>query len=402
MVKKCSRKKHLISGDSLGTIVSNILSNGDCGLLDVYPEIKLFLNGNDKQKLPHLELNDEIIYLCGYSDVAKFKKVLGGQFGAVFIDECNIADMSFIRELFLPRFEYCCMTLNPDNPNKEIYNEIINRARPIEKYKDDVPKHIWNELNKSKEAQGWHYWYFTFEDNPSMTEERKQMLLNSLLPETREYQTKILGVRTVGTGLVLPLTKDNIITEEQAKTYQYQVLSCGIDTSYSSKSHDTFSMVFDGITKCGKLITLEEETYNNKDRNISLSPSDMALKVDEFFSKCCKKWGITKAMYIDNADAGTIREVQKYSRENARSYYPVGSWKKLDILSRINLQNGWIKSLNYLIVNTCKEKIREHNCYVWDGDKDKPQDGNDHTINADQYAWVPYKHLIGIDKREVQ
>ena len=67
----------------------------------------------------------------------------------LFIDEANIADMSFIRELFLPRFEYLCMTLNPDNPDKEIYTEIINRARPIEKYKDEVPSWIWLEpLNK--------------------------------------------------------------------------------------------------------------------------------------------------------------------------------------------------------------------------------------------------------------
>ena len=94
MVKKTKRKKHLIAGDSLGTVASNILLNGDCGLLDNYPEIEMYLNGSSEQKLPHLKLGDETIYLVGYSDISKFKKVLGGQFGAVFIDEINIADMT--------------------------------------------------------------------------------------------------------------------------------------------------------------------------------------------------------------------------------------------------------------------------------------------------------------------
>ena len=85
----------------------------------------------------------------GYSDISKWKKILGKQLGAVFVDEINIANMDFVRELFLPRFQYLMATLNPDNPNKEIYKEIVNRARPIEKYKDSVPSHIWEELNKS-------------------------------------------------------------------------------------------------------------------------------------------------------------------------------------------------------------------------------------------------------------
>lgn len=402
MVKKTKEKRHLIVGNDLGTVISNIVSTGSYGLCDTYPSIIKCFNGDAEQKIPHIKIDDNIVYLSSYSDVSKWKKILGKQLGAVFVDECNIADMNFIRELFLPRFEYCLMTLNPDNPNKDIYQQIINRARPIEKYKDDMPQQIKDELATQKEHVGWHYWFFNFDDNPSMTEDRKNELLNSLLPETREYQTKILGIRTVGTGLVEPLTKDNIITEEIAKTYQYQIFSCGIDTSYSNKSEDTFALIFEGITTTGKLIILSEKVYNNRDKSISLSPSDMAIRIDEFFIDNCKKWGITRSMFIDNADAGTISEVQKYSRQMARSYYPVGSWKKLEIIDRVNLENGWIKSKTYLIVDTCKELIKEHNCWVWDDKTDKPQDGNDHCHNAKQYGWLPYKHLIGIDNSEVR
>jgi len=39
--------------------------------------------------------------------------------------------------------------------------------------------------------------------------------------------------------------------------------------------------------------------------------------------------------------------------------------------------------------------IKEHNTYSWLPNKDIPEDGNDHTINASQYGWIPYKEKIG-------
>jgi phage terminase large subunit len=392
-VKTSSRKKHLIAGDSIGTVVSNILSNGDCGLLDNYPNIKLYLNGNADQTLPHINIDDDIVYLVGYSDVSKFKKVLGGQFGAVFIDECNIADMGFIRELFLPRFEYCCMTLNPDNPDKEIYAEIINRARPTEKYANDVPAHIWEELKSQEPNPNWRYWFFGFDDNPTMTEERKGQLYSSLLPETREYQTKILGKRAKGTGLIFILPKDNIISEEVAKTMKFNRYTMGIDTSYSQTSKDTFAFIFGGINDKTQFVVLEEMVFNNSTEKAS--PSDIAIKIDNFIDYCNNKWGVCNSIFVDSADQATISECRKFKQINGRSYNLFDAYKKTSIIDRINLQNGWIAKKSYLIVDTCKHHIKEHNTYSWLPNKDIPEDANDHSINASQYAWLPYKTEIG-------
>ena len=396
MVKKTNRKKHLIAGESLGTVVSNILSTGDCGLLDNYPDIELYLNGSSEQKLPHLKIDDDIVYLVGYSDVARFKKVLGGQFGAILVDECNIADMSFVRELFLPRFEYCCMTLNPDNPNKEIYQEIINRARPISKYENDVPNYIWDELNTQQAMPNWRYWFFTFDDNPTMNDELRNNLLTSLLPETREYQTKILGKRTKGTGLIFILPKCNILTKEQCKEKKYNRLTIGVDTAYSQKSKDTFAFILGGITDNSEFIVLEEEVFNNSSEKAS--PSDIAIKLDSFIDYCNNEWGICNSIFIDSADQGTISECRKFKKTNGRSYQIYDAYKKVSIIDRINLQNGWIAKQMFLINNSCKNLIREHDIYSWMPMKDEPEDANDHSINAGQYAWIPYKHEIGVNK----
>jgi phage terminase large subunit len=345
------------------------------------------------------------VFIVGYDNINRFRKILGGQVGVAFVDEVNIADMGFIRELFLPRFEYCCMTLNPDDPDKDIYKEIINRARPLEKYKNQVPIGIMQELEKSTPHDNWRYWYFTFDDNPSMTEELKNELLSSLLPSTLEYQTKIMGKRSKGVGQIMPITKDNIITEQQAKYIdiekqierKWKRFSFAVDTKYSVKSNDEFAMIFDGIDSNGKLITLEEKGFNNKGMKEPLSPSDMVVEIDEFFTYCCNKWGTTNTIFIDCEDAGTISEMKKFKREHGRSYNVIESWKKLKIIDRVNLQNGWIKSLNYLIVDTCTNKINEHNNYCYDKDGKIPEtDVPDHYINADQYSWIPYKHEIGV------
>ncbi len=73
------------------------------------------------------------------------------------------------------------------------------------------------------------------------------------------------------------------------------------------------------------------------------------------------------------------------------------AWKKTKIIDRINLQAGWMAHGDFLLVQEyCQPEIDELNAYSWDEDRDNvPEDGNDHTINADQYSWLPYKSLIG-------
>lgn len=66
----------------------------------------------------------------------------------------------------------------------------------------------------------------------------------------------------------------------------------------------------------------------------------------------------------------------------------------------INLQLGWIQQGCYLVVDTCAEHLSELDRYSWDDEKDKPEDRNDHTINANQYAWIPYRNLIGFEEAE--
>jgi len=393
-IKKSTKTKHLIAGESIGTIESNII-NDDHGLLDLYgDEIEYNPKGKGKVRLPHLKLGEHIIYLVGYDNISRFKKVLGGQFGVVGVDEINISVLSFIEELFLPRFEYLFGTLNPDDPNKEIYSKFINRSRPLPKYEKEIPTEIIEELNKSDPQDKWLYWFFTYKDNPTVTQQDIKDLLSSLLPESVQYKRKILGLRAKASGLIFTLPRKNIITYEEAKKYKFIKLVCGIDTSYSQQSEDTFAFIFAGITEDYKYIVLDEQVYNNRDLNEPLSPSDVPIKLFNFLERN-KEWGTCKTIFIDNADAGTILECKKYKKTYGLFWNILPAYKQTTIMNRLKLQNGWLAKGCYLIVDTCKEHIAEHNRYSWLEGKDEPEDRNDHTINGSQYCWLPYKEKIG-------
>lgn len=402
MVSRSSRKLHIIASKTTGTAEKNIIQQ-DNGILDIHPKARYYGNGDKDYKLPHIKFEGKIIFVLGYDNRDKWELVLGSQFGCVYIDEINTANIDFVREVST-RNEYLMATLNPDDPNLPVYKEFINRSRPYKKYEKDVPKEILEELNETPVPK-WRYWFFTFRDNLSLTEEEIQKKIQSAPPGTKLYKNKIQGLRGKATGLIFPNfdRKKHVVTtawiKQQIKAGKiwFKKFTAGLDTSYSSKSPDTIAMLFQGITEDRKLITLEEKVYSNADLDTPLAPSDTAVKFIEFLEKCRKEWGFAKDVFIDSADQATITELRKYKRLHGCMYNFIDSYKKVEILDRIKLQLGWIQQGCYLVADTCVEHISELERYSWDEEKDIPEDRNDHTINAQQYAWIPYRNMIGYE-----
>lgn len=139
-ILKCAdspKKLHILSGLDLGTIEKNII-NKDLGILDVFGSLTEYnANGRRNHSLPHIVLHvdndpehDKIIYVLGYDNKTRWKKALGGQYGCLYIDEINIADMEYVREASM-RCDYLLATLNPDDPKLPVYKEYINHSRPL-------------------------------------------------------------------------------------------------------------------------------------------------------------------------------------------------------------------------------------------------------------------------------
>ena len=406
-VAKSKKKMHVIAAKTTGVAEKNIIQK-EYGIIDVFGDlVKYNGNGDKDNKIPHIRYNtpngDKVIYILGYDNVDKWKMALGSQFGCVLIDEINTASIDFVREI-CTRNDYLMATLNPDDPNLPIYSEFINCSRPLEKYKNDVPKEILEQLN-SEEKKNWTYWFFSFYDNASLSEEDIEKKKLSAPKGTKLYKNKILGLRGRATGLIFSNfeRKNNVISKEKAKTYKFIQFSAGLDTAYSESSPDTLAMTFIGITDKGKLVILNEEVYNNKSLEIPLAPSDIAPRFFNFLERNRKEWGLARDVFVDSADQATITELKKFKRTNPCIYNFLNAYKKITIIDRIHLALGWINVENkiyYEVLNTCIEHIRELESYSWKEDKYEPEDSNDHTINSSQYAWIPFRTKIGNYKGE--
>ena len=394
MVSRSKKKFHIIAAKTVGVAEKNLI-NQDNGILDIHRDALYFGNGDKDYKIPHIKFEDKIIYILGYDTKEKWQLALGGQYGCVYIDEVNTANIEFVREVSA-RNDYLMATLNPDNPDLPVYKEFINRSRPYKKYEKDVPREIMADL-KERHNSKWRYWFFTFKDNKSLSDKDIQKKIDSVPLGTKMYKNKILGLRGRATGLVFPnfeRTK-HVIKRDKAKKYNFIKFSAGLDTAYSSKSPDTIAMIFQGITEDGYLITLDEQVYNNADLNVPIAPSDTVHKFIAFLDKNRDDWGFARDVFIDSADQATITELNKYKRQFGTIYNFINAYKKTKIIDRINLQIGWIAQGYYLVLEHCEHHIREMESYSWQEDKEVPEDKNDHTINANQYTWLPYKKMIG-------
>ena len=396
-VAESELKHHVIVAEDVGIAEKNLI-NSEKGIISEWRLLaEYFPNGKDSVRLPHIRFETpngiKIIYVAGYGDASKWKKVLGSQFGCVYIDEVNICSIEFLREI-THRCKYMMTTSNPDTPDLPVYKEFINRSRPLKQYKKDYPKELLNELNEPC-VDGWVHWYFTFYDNASLTESDIQEKISAVPIGTKMYKNKILGLRGRATGLIFNLKPEHIVTREWAKKQKYVYYSIGVDTSYSKLTHDKLSFVAIGITKERKCIVLRNESYNNKDNTQPFAPSDVIPMINTFAERIKEEYGFARTVYIDSADSGTIQEAQKYKIKTGCIYDFAGAWKKTKIITRIQLQQSWMQTGDFLVVGEdCTDYVGELNTYSYD-EKNQPEDGHDHNINACQYAWLPFKRMIG-------
>lgn len=398
MVSASPKKLHIIASKTTGTAEKNIIGQ-DNGILDLHRNAQYFGNGDKDNKLPHIKFEDKIIYVLGYDNKDKWQNVLGSQFGCVYIDEINTADIEFVREIST-RNDYLMATLNPDDPSLPVYREFVNRSRPYKKYAADVPKEIMQEL-KEEPVPNWRYWFFSFRDNLSLTAEDIEKKKAAAPKGTKLYKNKILGLRGRATGLVFDLQDKSIITSAQAKDFKFMRFSAALDTAYSQSSPDTIAFTFIGITSDRKCVVLDERVYNNSDLKVPISPSDIPPEFVRFLEANRSLWGFARDVYIDSADQATITECMKYKRLTGCIYNFIPAFKKTKIIDRIHLQAAWLAAGDFLVLDTCKNYISEMNIYSWKEDKYEPIDSNDHCINSVQYAFLPYKSLIGDFKHEI-
>lgn len=410
-VAESKKKLHILAAKDTGTAEKNII-NKDLGIIDDFGQlVEYHGNGTKDDKIPHLlyhtSKGDKVIYVLGYGDKQKWQKALGGQYGCLYIDEINTADIDFVRESAM-RCDYLMATLNPDDPALPIYKEYINCSRPLPEWEQETPKEIKDEL-KEEPKPNWVHWFFSFVHNLGLPKEKLDKIIANTPKGTKIWKNKIEGLRGKATGLVFSNfdrkrhVKTKAWLKQQLKDGKIKIktITAGLDTSYSSESEDTIAMIYQIITEDRRVITVDEKIYSNADLTIPLAPSDTVRNFVDFLETNRKEWGFARDVFIDSADQATITELNKHKRLHGNAHNFIPAYKKTTIIDRIMLQISWLQQDAYLVLDHCVNHISELERYSWKEDKNnEPEDRNDHTINASQYSWLPYKMQIG-DKDEM-
>ncbi len=135
---------------------------------------------------------------------------------------------------------------------------------------DDTPQEIKDDL-KEEPKPGWVHWFFSFADNAGLPKTMLDRIMANTPKGTKIWKNKIQGLRGKATGLIFPNfdRKKHVVTaawlkqQIKAGSIRFKKFTAGLDTSYSSKSPDTISMIFQGITEDRVLYTLAEKVYNH-------------------------------------------------------------------------------------------------------------------------------------------
>ena len=150
------KKSHIIAAKTTGVAEKNII-NKDLGIVDDFGALVEYNgNGNKDEKLPHIlyhtNAGDKVIYILGYDTKDKWKNALGGQYGCLYIDEVNTADIDFVRETTM-RADYTMVTLNPDALINVIFKtyDTLNKKTNLEDIEVSVP--FGEYANPSFESQ---------------------------------------------------------------------------------------------------------------------------------------------------------------------------------------------------------------------------------------------------------
>jgi hypothetical protein len=148
---------------------------------------------------------DKKIYLVGYDNKKRWKGILGMTIHGFNVEEANIADDEFISESFIRVFRnggFMYASSNGGDPDTLLYTDYMNKGRPLTKWEEQIPKETWEELEREAPDPTFRYYFFNFDDNPTMTQEERQKLIDNTPKNSYQWKTKIIGIRGVREGVI--------------------------------------------------------------------------------------------------------------------------------------------------------------------------------------------------------
>lgn len=311
-----------------------------------------------------LRFGDKIISTVGVNNSGALGVIQGKTFSLCYCDEMtlypdNILDMINTR-LSLPH-SMLIGTMNPMAPSHKVKQ--------------------WIDAGQSGDKR-YYSLHFTLDDNPFVSDEYKDGIKRSLSGVF--YKRNYLGLWCLAEGAIFDFFDKSLHVRRKPPT-SAEYFIVGIDYGTSNAFAAVLIGVNTGKSYQGDPIMWVEDEYYWDSKKTQLQ------KLNHEYADEVKKWLEPygpKNIYMDPSAESFRLEL------NRRALHVTPT--ENEVADGIRVMTSLMKKGDLLVLDRCKNLIREIEGYVWDDKKsergeDEPLKKNDHAVDALRYAVATHK-----------
>lgn len=315
------------------------------------------------------------VYYKGGGKVNSVGAITGMSLGSVVFCEINLLHMDFIQECFrrtwAAKLRYHLADLNPPAPQHPVIKDVF-----------DVQNTRWT--------------HWTMDDNPILSPERKQSIIDGLKKNPYLYKRDVLGQRVMPQGVIYSLfdMEKNIKEVLQGRPVEMYFTADGGQSDATSMSCNIVTRVSEGSRVKFKLNRVAHYYHSGSETGQVKAMSTYALELKAFIGWCVEKFNMTYTdVFVDPACKALREELHKIgvvtlkAPNNAKDV----SSKSKGIEVGIERGQNLISQGDFVIVNHSEEKydhyhfLKEIGLYCRD-DNGKPIDANNHAMDEFRYS----------------
>lgn len=359
----------LLCGESTPTLYRNFVEP-ETSITKLFPYVAQYVGGQRggeriEVRVPYGNVVDiKKIFFIGYTNKTSSNKVLGGKPYLIFADEFNKAHDEFVKAVFT-RVQSVptklIATCNGDTPDKLFY-EYLNACRPLEEYENDVPVTTMEQMLDVPAKEGWTYFFFGLDDRPNVTQEWIEGMYSMHPKGSFEYNSKVLGIRSVTDGILYGhmLDKFNDVEFDKLNLLAIKELNIGIDVGSgaedTNKKRAKSIVVLTGFSRLFQRVVILDG-YASKE----IGHIEMVRELNEFLNEWIKVFAHKiKGIYIDNAEPALISTCR--TNIDNKSIRVQGSIKKNALVSsksRVTMKEQLIFKKRMLFVKGHNDRPKQ-------------------------------------------
>lgn len=375
-------KIHLATGSTVGNAKLNIGEANGFGLEYIFRNRCRWGKFKSNECLYINTLKGErIVIFSGGMKANSFKSIRGNSYGLWIATEINLHHETFIQEAMnrslMAERRKIYWDLNPSPPRNWIYRDYIDKFH--------------ERAKEGKFTGGFQLEKFTIFDNASLTEERKQEIIDTYDQGSIWYQRDILGKRMAVEGVIyekyVEQPEHYLIKSEDIRNKHYSYLNIGVDFG-GNKSYHTF--VATGITGDNKLIGIASERHK-----ADIDAVELSLKLVDFTKRVISHTGrVVDRVYTDSAEQVLPRDIRREFNRNGLGHIRISDSTKHPIVDRIRATDILINQDRLRVSEDAETLHIALQEAVYDeskeGEIERLDDGTSDidTLDAFEYSWA--------------